>query len=145
MDEVIRLAVFAKLAELDAIPVGNETGRILTGNDIRKVGIEITDDQLRAGLALTFRDIAERLGIQFFQAIPPAAMEQFALRTIMRNEDCAGLLKSLINSFMITYQTEETSDEAYGHLVGLESLRAKVAQARGVTYTPVGAASKSTH
>ena len=137
INELTRLAVSAKLEELALTPVGTFSGRILTNDDLRREGINLTPEQLHAGLAANFHDVAGKLGIQFFQALPTTILEQFVLRSILRNEDCAGLLKSLINSFMITYVTQETSDEAFNHLLGLEALRGRVAKSRNVTQLPM--------
>lgn len=136
-DELTRMAVIAKLDELAAIPVGYKSGRRLTIEDLRQQGIDLTPEQLGNALANNFRDVAERLGIQFFQSLPAVVLEQFALMSIMRNEDCAGLLKSLINSFMLTYLTQESSGEAFGHLQGLEALRQRVAKSRNLTPRPM--------
>jgi hypothetical protein len=38
---------------------------------------------------------------------------------------------------MITYQTQETSDAAFAHLEGLETLRKRVATSRGLTSKPM--------
>lgn len=85
------------------------------------------------GLSRNFTDVASRLSVEFFMGMPPALLEQFTLISIMRNEDCAGLIKSLINSFMLTYVTPETSATAFSHLEVLEALRAEVAKARNLT------------
>lgn len=137
LDNLIKLAVIAKLAELEGIPVGTESGRRLTGENLRQQGIDLTPDQLRAALANNYCDIAERLGLQFFQALPVVALEQFTLMSIIRNEDCAGLLKSLNISFMLTYLTPEASGEAFDHLLGLEALRQRVAESRNLTMRPM--------
>jgi hypothetical protein len=137
IDEETRLAVVAKLNELARIPVGTASGRRLTAEDLHNKGITITPEQLHIALGANFYDVATKLGIQFFQALPVAVLEQFVLRAIMRDEDSAGLLKSLINSFMLTYLTEETSAEAFTQLLGLEALRGRLAKSRSVTQRPM--------
>ncbi|MCF5372012.1 hypothetical protein [Pseudomonas syringae] len=137
MHELIKAAVASKLEDLDGTPMGSITGRHLTLSDLQKQGIDMTPEQLRNGLAKTFQNIAERLGVQYFQWLPTSLLEQFTLMSILRNEDCAGMLKSLINSFMISYVTQATTDEAFKHLLGLEELRARVATSRGLTMQPM--------
>lgn len=68
LSDLIRLAVIAKLNELEEIPVGAASGRRLSVEDLRKHGIELSADQLRLALANNYRDIAERLGIQFMNS-----------------------------------------------------------------------------
>lgn len=136
-NQVLHSAVVFKLKELSGLPVGFESGRRLTADDLREKGIDLTAEQVHLALATNFKNVAERLGIEFFMATPAAALEQFTLMSILRNEDCAGMLKSLINSFMLTYITAETSDKAFSHLLGLESLRAEVAKSRNLTPAPM--------
>lgn len=133
MNEIVQLAVHAKLNELASIPVGFRSGRRLTADDLRPSGYNITAEQLREGLSRNFTDVANRLGVEFFMGLPAVLLEQFTLMSIMRNEDCAGLLKSLINSFMLTYSTPETAASSFSHLEGLETLRAEVAKSRSLT------------
>ncbi|KZN20812.1 MULTISPECIES: hypothetical protein [Pseudomonas] len=135
--DVTQKVVLLKLQELKQTPQGAIYGRVLTIADLKAKGHDLTPDQLQVALSISFADVADRLGIQFFQALPPAALEQFTLMSIMRNEDCAGLLKSLINSFMVTYMTQATSAAAFGHLEGLEALRKQVAVSRGLTPMPM--------
>lgn len=133
MNEIVQLAVHAKLNELASIPVGFRSGRRLTADDLRRSGYNITAEQLREGLSRNFTDVANRLGVEFFMGLPAALLEQFTFMSIMRNEDTAGMLKSLINSFMITYATPETAASSFSHLEGLETLRAEVAKSRSLT------------
>lgn len=137
MSEIVQVAVLAKLNELAALPVGFKSGRRLTADDLRRNGVSLTAEQLHDGLSRNFTDVANRLGVEFFMGLPAVLLEQFTLMSIMRNEDCAGLLKSLINSFMITYVTPETSGTAFSHLEGLEALRAEVAKTRNLTPAPM--------
>ena len=57
-------------------------------------------------------------------------LDQFAVMSVVKDDDTAGLLRSLINSFVIAYSTPETSDRAFLALTQLEDLRAEVAKAR---------------
>jgi hypothetical protein len=144
LTEVTRLVVLRKLQELKETPAGAAAGRVLTIADLRSHGIELTPEQVPAALKMTFTNVADRLGVQFFDSLPAAALEQFTFMSIMRNEDCAGLLKSLINSFMLTYMTQATSAAAFGHLEGLEELRKQVAVSRGQTPKPMAPHPSST-
>lgn len=136
-NQIVRIHVQAKLSELATYPLGAESGRRITADDLRRNGITLTDEQLQVGLESNFTDVAQRLGVEFFHSLPAVALEQFALMSIMRNEDCAGMLKSLINSFMVAYITQDTSGEAFAHLQGLEGLRARVAISRNQTPAPM--------
>jgi hypothetical protein len=118
----IATAVEAKLQELASIPVGVLTGRRL----------ELGGDKAKAseGMRRLFTDIGERVGLHFLEMTPAVLLEQFAIQSVLKDHDTAGLLKSLINSFLIDYATPETNDQAYGHLLSLEALRATVAADR---------------
>jgi hypothetical protein len=137
LSDITRKVVLLKLHELNQTPVGAASGRVLTIDDLLGNGHALSPEQLQKALIISFTDIAERLGIQFFQSLPAAALEQFTLMSILRNEDCAGLLKSVINSFMLTYMTQATADGAFGHLQGLEELRKQVAVSRGHSPKPM--------
>lgn len=114
----IAAAVDAKLAELSAIPVGSLTGRRLElGGD---------KDKNAAHIRRTMIDVGQRVGLHFLQMTPAVALEQLCIMSAVKGHDTAGLLKSLINSFLIAYVTPETVDQAYAHLVGLEGLRQEV-------------------
>lgn len=76
------------------------------------------------------RDIAERLTPDILEILPVVAIEQLIVMSVTNNHDTAGLIKSLLNSFLAAYITPETSTRAFHHLEGLESLRAEVARAR---------------
>lgn len=113
----------AKLAELDDIPIGVATGRRLElGGDTARNAEYIRNSMI---------DIGQRVGLHFLQMTPAVALEQLCVASAAKNHDTAGLLKSVINSFMVAYLTPETSDQAYAHLVGLEGLRGHVRQLRG--------------
>lgn len=129
-DAQIAEAVEAKLVELDTIPVGSLSGRRLELDN--KLGAEATRDLMRRSMV----DIAQRVGLHFFQLTPPVALEQVIIVSAARNHDTAGLIKSLINSFMIAYCTPETSERAYNQLLELEALRKEVAVRRQLRQTP---------
>lgn len=115
----------AMYAEVAALDHGTATGRRLALG-----AANMTPEQIKNAVIDQFVDIANRLGVDFFSQTPAVALEQFVIMAIIRNEDTAGLLKSLINSFMVSYITPETADRAFQHLVGLEGLRAEVAKSR---------------
>lgn len=128
-DVEIAQAVDAKLAELETIPVGSLSGRRLEWGKVENVD---RDALMRRSMV----DIAQRVGLHFFQLTPAVALEQVILVSVMRNHDTAGLIASLINSFMIGYCTPETSERAYDALVKLEDLRKEVAIRRQLRQTP---------
>lgn len=114
----IAAVVEAKLQELANTPVGTLTGRRLQlGGDQ-----EQATDYVRRALV----QVGNRLGVQFLEMTPAIALEQLAITAAHKDHDVAGLIKSLINSFLVSYATPETCDESFGHLLGLESLRATV-------------------
>jgi len=118
----IAAVVDAKLLELATIPVGVLSGRRLElGGDKAKAG-----DYLRRAMI----DVGERVGLHFLEMTPVIALEQFCITAALKDHDVAGLLKSLINSFMVGYLTPETSDRAFAHLEGLEDIRTRVATHR---------------
>lgn len=122
----IREAVEAKLNELDAIPYGPSTGRRLEMAWRDKDGAPLSPEQLRENRRLLMTDVAERLGLHFFQMSSPVLLDQLITMSVIKNHDTAGLLKSLINSFLIAYTNPEASDLAYRQLQGLEVLRAYI-------------------
>ncbi|BAW27496.1 hypothetical protein [Pseudomonas putida] len=118
----IEAAVDAKLAELAAMPMG-----VLTGRRLELGGDTVANaEYVRKAMI----DIGQRVGLHFLQMTPAVSLEQLCVVSAVKNHDTAGLLKSLINSFLIAYVTPETSDQAYAHLVGLEALRQDVKQRR---------------
>lgn len=118
----IEAVVDAKLLELASIPVGAFTGRRLE----LAGSIDAQDYYRRAML-----DMGQRLGLDFLEATPVVMLEQLCVVSAVRGHDTAGLIKSLVNSFMATYITPETTEQAFSHLEGLEALRQDVSQARG--------------
>ncbi len=89
------------------------------------------EDRRRA-LSVLFAEIAKGMGIERFLETPVERLDQFAVMSVARNHDTAGMLRSLVNSFMIAYACPETADRAFKALVELEALRAEVASARGL-------------
>lgn len=114
-----------KYAEVKALDHG-----LITGRRLELAMLNTPPEQIEASIIDQFVDIAQRLGSEFFAHTPAVALEQLVIMAITRNEDSAGLLKSLINSFMVAYMTPETSERAFQHLLGLEGLRAEVAKGR---------------
>ncbi len=120
---VVGMVVQAKLQELAGIPVGMASGRRL------EIG-GISEEKRLQYVGAAFTDIAQRLGVDLFRQTPVVLLEQLAVMSALKDHDTAGLLKSVINSFLITYITPETHDRAYAHLQGLEALRREIAAMR---------------
>lgn len=74
-------------------------------------------------LTLLFNEIISALGIERFMELPAQALDQFAVMSVTKNHDTKGILVSLINSFITSYLTPETSVQAYKYLEKLESLK----------------------
>jgi len=91
----------------------------------------MTPAQREEFLTLTFAEIAKGMGIDRFMQTPAERLDQFAVMSVMKNHDTAGLLRSLVNSFMIAYACPETSERAFAALVQIEGLRAEVADSKG--------------
>lgn len=78
-----------------------------------------------------FVEIAKGMGVDRFLETPAERLDQFAVMSVIKNHDTAGLLRSLVNSFMIAYACPETADRAFMALVQIEGLRAEVADTKG--------------
>mgnify|MGYP007063549722 FL=1 len=91
----------------------------------------MTPAQREEFLTLAFAEIAKGMGIDRFMQTPAERLDQFAVMSVMKNHDTAGLLRSLVNSFMIAYACPETSERAFAALVQIEGLRAEVADSKG--------------
>ena len=91
----------------------------------------MTPAQREEFLLTAFSEIAKGIGIDRFMQTPAERMEQFAVMSVTKNHDTAGLLRSLVNSFMIAYACPETSERAFAALVQIEGLRAEVADSKG--------------
>lgn len=74
-------------------------------------------------LTILFNEVLGALGIERFMELPIEVLEQFAVMSAKNNHDTKGLLVSLINSFITSYLTPETSDSAYECLTTLEQLK----------------------
>lgn len=122
----IHEAVEAKLQVLDAIPFGKDTGRRVEVAVKNSDGTLMTPEQHREKRRLVMIDIAERLGLHFFEMTDAVLLDQLIAVSAVQNHDTAGLLRSLINSFLIAYTKPETSGLAYQQLQGLEVLRAYI-------------------
>lgn len=126
-------AVESKLRELDGIAFGAGTGRRFQMAGKNSDGSSMTPAQHRENQRRVMTEIAERLGLHFFQMTEAVMLDQLVTVSVIQNHDTAGLLKSLINSFLIAYTNKETNVHAYEHLLGLELLRAHVEKGVGST------------
>lgn len=124
-DQLMRFIAEAKYDEVMGIGHGTVLGRRL-----QLSGQQLTPMELRTIVIDQYLDIGRRLGSEFLRNTPAVALEQFVIMSITRDHDAAGLLKSLINSFIASYLTPETTGRAYSNLVVLEELRGEVTQAR---------------
>lgn len=97
----------------------------------KKTGGPLSDDERRKTLTVLFGEIVKAMGAERFAETPVERLDQFAVMSVVKNHDTAGLLRSLVNSFMIAYSNPETSDQAFQALLKIEALRAKVADSRG--------------
>lgn len=122
----IAAAVEAKLLELDKTDYHPSTGRRYQMAGENGDGSPMTPAEHRENLRRGLTDIAERLGLHFFLMANTVMLDQLVTMSMIRNHDTAGLLKSLINSFMIAYIHQETTDQAYTALLALETCRAYV-------------------
>ena len=96
-----------------------------------KTGQPMSPNDRSEFLTRAFVEIAKGMGVERFMQTPPERLDQFAVMSVMKDHDTAGLLRSLVNSFMIAYACPETSDRAFAALVEIEGLRAEVADAKG--------------
>ena len=94
-------------------------------------GQPMSADERREFLTHAFVEIAKGMGIARFAETPVERLDQFAVMSVVKNHDTAGLLRSLVNSFMIAYGDPSTADRAFAALVQIEALRAEVADDRG--------------
>lgn len=122
----VETVIEAKLQELAGIPPGPLSGRRLELGGISQTE---RDRILQEGL----RDIAKRLSPSLLEMMPAVALDQLIVMSVVKQQDTAGLLKSLLNSFLVAYISPETHDRAFNHLEGLEKLRAEVANTRKAT------------
>lgn len=102
-----------------------ETGKAMDETERRKV------------LTVLFAEIAKGMGVERFMETPVERLDQFAVMTVVNNHDTAGLIRSLVNSFMIAYSVPETSERAFKALLEIEALRAEVADSRAQQSTDV--------
>lgn len=94
-------------------------------------GQPMTIEERRDFLGRAFAEIARGMGVDRFLETPAERLDQFAVMSVKKNHDTAGLLRSLVNSFMIAYACPETADRAFDALVQIEGLRAEVADQKG--------------
>lgn len=90
-----------------------------------------TNEERCEFLTRAFIEISKGMGIERFMQTPAERLDQFAVMSVQKNHDTAGLLRSLVNSFMIAYACPETSERAFAALVQIEGLRAEVADTKG--------------
>lgn len=93
-------------------------------------GHPIVGDQRRALFIRGFHEIAAGMGVDRFAEIPVSVLNGFMVMSVIKDHDTRGLLKSLVNSFLVAYSTPETTDGAFKALLELEGLRAKIAHDR---------------
>lgn len=96
-------------------------------------GQPMSTEERRRTLTTLFTEIAKGMGLERFLETPVERLDQFAVMSVVKNHDTAGLLRSLVNSFMIAYSCPETADRAFATLLELEALRAELADARRQT------------
>lgn len=104
------------------------TFRLELGNP--KTGTSISQDERKRLLTAGFKDLVAGMGVERFIETPVELLDQFVVMSVLKNHDTAGLLRSLVNSFVIAYAIPETADRAFGLLEQTEALRAEVAQLR---------------
>lgn len=120
LDQFVKHHVDVALAHTFRLELGDpSTGQPMSTNDRSEF------------LTRAFIAIAKGMGIERFMQTPPERLDQFAVMSVMKDHDTAGLLLSLVNSFMIAYACPETSNRAFAALVQIEGLRAEVADAKG--------------
>lgn len=95
-----------------------------------KDGQPLAPEERRRTLTILFTEIAKGMGLERFLETPVERLDQFAVMSVVKNHDTGGLLRSLVNSFMIAYSCPETADRAFAALLELEALRAELADAR---------------
>lgn len=93
-------------------------------------GKPFSPEQRREHLMILFAEIIKGMGADRFAETPIELLDQFAIMSVINNHDTGGLLRSLVNSFLIAYSTPETADRAYVALTQLEALRVEVEKAR---------------
>lgn len=93
-------------------------------------GLPLPPEERRRTLTILFAELARGMGLDRFLETPVERLDQFAVMSVVKNHDTAGLLRSLLNSFMIAYSCPETVDRAFTALLGLEALRAEIADTR---------------
>lgn len=73
-------------------------------------------------LKVLFSDVADTVGADFLDQVPPALLEQFCMMSLVRNEATGMLLRTLIIGFMKAYTNHDTSEQAVQALLVLEHL-----------------------
>ncbi len=93
-------------------------------------GQPLAPEERRRTLTILFTAISKVMGLERFLETPVERLDQFAVMSVVKNHDTVGLLRSLVNSFMIAYSCPETADRAFAALLDLEAMRAELADAR---------------
>ena len=119
IDELIRQRVDVALANRFRCELASPT-----------TGQPLTPEERRRTLTILFSELARGMGLDRFLETPVERLDQFAVMSVVKNHDTAGLLRSLLNSFMIAYSCPETADRAFAALLELEALRAEIADTR---------------
>lgn len=120
IDQIIKELVNVALEHQFRLELANPT-----------TGQAMTAEERCEFLTRAFIEIANGMGIERFMQTPAERLDQFAVMSVQKNHDTAGLLRSLVNSFMIAYACPETSERAFSALVQIEGLRAEVAETKG--------------
>ena len=93
-------------------------------------GTPFAPNERREHLLILFSEMMKGIGRDRFAETPVEVLDQFSVMSVVQNHDTAGLLRSLVNAFMVAYCTPETTARAYLTLLAIEVLRVEVAQAR---------------
>lgn len=96
-------------------------------------GQPMSKEERRGVLTRLFGEMVKGMGVERFAETPVERLDQFAVISVVKSHDTGGMLKSLVNSFMIAYGHPETADRAFAALLTLEALRGEVAGDRGQT------------
>ena len=108
-------------------------------------GQPLTTEERRRTLTILFAEIAKGMGLERFLETPVERLDQFAVMSVVKNHDTSGLLRSLVNSFMIAYSCPETADRAFAALLELEALRAELAGCQAADPVALTSSTASDH
>lgn len=105
------------------VPYGRNTGRRFEVKLKSAAGSQLNAEEIRAQFKIVMLDIARRVGVEFVDYIDPISLDQFITISIIKNHDTAGLIRSLIRSFIAAYNDPQTNAAAYGTLEDLEEVQ----------------------